>query len=291
VAETDLGGTFLARLPWLLALTGAALTLAATALVERLTRRRGEAEVLAEENAALYAGQRSVAQTLQHSLLPGEFPTIDRVQIAAEYVAGVEGIDIGGDWYDVVPISENRILLVVGDVSGRGLPAATMMASLRYSTRAYAAQGDSPAVILTKLSNLVSIPRDGHFATVQCALIDFSSAEITIANAGHPQPVLLVDGQASFLHTTTGPPIGVRLREPYRDVTAPLPRVATLLMYTDGLVERRGELLDVGLQRLRDASERPGFIELTTLLDAILTDVIPQGSDDDTALLGVRWRT
>jgi serine phosphatase RsbU (regulator of sigma subunit) len=291
VSETDLGGSFLARLPWLLAMTGVALTLAATTLVENLTRRRGEAEGLAAENAELYAGQRSVAQTLQHSLLPGEFPEIDRVEIDAKYVAGVEGIDIGGDWYDVVPLDGERVLLVVGDVSGRGLPAATMMASLRYSTRAYAAQGDSPAVILTKLSKLVSIPRDGHFATVQCAVLDFANATITVANAGHPEPLMLVDGRASFVKTATGPPVGVRLRDDYREVTAPLPPAATLLLYTDGLVERRGELLDVGLLRLQHAAERPELVELKPLLDMILNDVIPKGSDDDTALLGVRWRT
>lgn len=289
VSETDLGGSLSARLPWLLGIGGILLTFAATAIVENLTRRRAEAEGFAQENAELYAGQRSVAQTLQHSLLPGEFPAIDRVEIGVKYVAGVEGIDIGGDWYDVVPITDDRVLLVVGDVSGRGLPAATMMASLRYSTRAYAAQGDSPGVILTKLSKLVSIPRDGHFATVQCALLDFANATITVANAGHPEPVVVVDGLASFVATATGPPIGVRRRDDYREVMAPLPPAATLLLYTDGLVERRGEILDGGLARLKGAAEHAG-IGLETLLDTILHDVIPQGSDDDTALLGVRWR-
>jgi serine phosphatase RsbU (regulator of sigma subunit) len=288
--ERELGGDLLARLPWLLGFSGLVLTFAAAALVERLSRRRALAEGLAEENAALYASQRSVAQALQHSLLPGEFPEVDGIEFGARYVAGVEGIDIGGDWYDVVTLSEGRVLVVVGDVSGRGLPAATTMAALRYAIRAYAADGDGPGSILTKLSGLVSIPRDGHFATVLCAVIDRKNRTIVLANAGHPEPMLLGDGPARFVGTDTRPPIGVRMSAPYPEISAPLPPAATLLLYTDGLVERRGEHLDVGLERLQAAAERPAS-SLETLLDNVLRDAIPRGSDDDTALVGVRWRT
>lgn len=288
--ERELGGDLLARLPWLLGLGGLVLTFAAAALVERLSRRRALAEELADENAALYANQRSVAQTLQHSLLPGEFPDVDGIEFGARYVAGVEGIDIGGDWYDAVPLPDGRVLVVVGDVSGRGLPAATMMAALRYAIRAYAADGDGPAEILTKLSGLVSIPRDGHFATVLCAVIDRANRTIVLANAGHPEPLLLGDGPARFVTTQTRPPIGVRMSAPYPAVSAPLPPTATLLLYTDGLIERRGEHLDVGLERLKGAAERPAP-SLQILLDNVLRDAIPRGSDDDTALVGVRWQT
>jgi serine phosphatase RsbU (regulator of sigma subunit) len=288
--ERELGGDLLARLPWLLGLSGLLLTFAAAALVERLSRRRAQAEELADENAALYASQRSVAQTLQHSLLPGEFAEVDGFEFGARYVAGVEGIDIGGDWYDVVPLSEERVLVVVGDVSGRGLPAATTMASLRYAIRAYAAEGAGPAEILTKLSALVSIPRDGHFATVLCAVIDRVNRTMVLANAGHPQPLLLTDGPARFVATETRAPIGVRMGEPYPEGRTPLPAPATLLLYTDGLVEQRGEHLDVGLERLKVAAERPAE-SLETLLDNVLRDAIPRGSDDDTALVGVQWRT
>jgi serine phosphatase RsbU (regulator of sigma subunit) len=237
----------------------------------------------------LYANQRSVAQTLQHSLLADVLPEVAGLEIAARYVAGVEGIDIGGDWYDVIPFDDSRVLVVVGDVSGRGLHAATMMAALRYSMRAYAAQRSSPAEILRALSNLVSVRRDGHFATVLCALIDVAGRTITCANAGHPEP-LVVDGQdAQFIETTIGVPIGVWPDAQYDEVITTLPRRATLFMYTDGLVERRGEALDVGLQRLAEAAVT-NQSSLDNVLGAMVARSIPDGSDDDAALIGVRWQ-
>jgi serine phosphatase RsbU (regulator of sigma subunit) len=285
----QLGGTLLARLPLALAALGLLITAAAVWLIERLTRRRRQAEALAEENGRLYANQRSVAQTLQHSLLADVLPEVAGLEIAARYVAGVEGIDIGGDWYDVIPFDDSRVLVVVGDVSGRGLHAATMMAALRYSMRAYAAQRSSPAEILRALSNLVSVRRDGHFATVLCALIDVAGRTITCANAGHPEP-LVVDGQdAQFIETTIGVPIGVWPDAQYDEVITTLPRRATLFMYTDGLVERRGEALDVGLQRLAEAAVT-NQSSLDNVLGAMVARSIPDGSDDDAALIGVRWQ-
>ena len=134
-------------------------------MTERLVRRRTHAEFLAEQNARLFSEQRSVAQTLQHSLLPEQLPDFDGLELAVRYVPGVDGVEIGGDWYDVIGRDNGDIIFVVGDVSGRGLRAATVMASLRYAIRAYAAQGDDPAIILAKLAKLIDIVRDGHFAT------------------------------------------------------------------------------------------------------------------------------
>jgi serine phosphatase RsbU (regulator of sigma subunit) len=285
----DLGGTLMARLPLGLAALGLLFTAAAVFLVERLTRRRVQAEALAEENGRLYANQRSVAQTLQHSLLVDVLPDVAGLEMAARYVAGVEGIEIGGDWYDVVPIDDSRVLVTVGDVSGRGLHAATMMASLRFAMRAYAAQQISPAGILSALSNLVSVRRDGHFATVLCALIDVPSRSITCANAGHPEPLLVDGNNARFLATTIGVPIGVRSQARYEEVVTTLPRRATVFMYTDGLVERRGEELDEGLQRLADAAVA-SHGTVGDVLDTMVAKAIPNGSDDDVALIGVRWR-
>jgi serine phosphatase RsbU (regulator of sigma subunit) len=286
--DRELGGPLMARLPWILALTGAALTIGVSALVERLSRRREQAEMFAGENARLYTEQRSVAQTLQHSLLPQEFPRLEGFEVAARYLAGVEGIDIGGDWYDVVGLEGGRVLVVVGDVSGRGLPAATMMASLRYAIRAYAAQGDRPATILTKLSALHTIARDGHFATVLCALVDLYARQLTIANAGHLEPLLVDATGTRFVATRVGPPVGVPHDAGYVETTVAVADAAALLLYTDGLIERRAEPLDVGLQRLKDAVEHPTD-NLEGLLDNVVRALIPEGSDDDTALLGVQW--
>lgn len=287
--RTELGGTLLSQLWWLLGFLGLALTFGAATLVGGLSRRRQIAEKLAIENARLYAEQRSVAQTLQHSLLAEAFPEIPGLEFGARYIAGVEGIDIGGDWYDVVRLDHGHILIVVGDVSGRGLEAATMMAALRYSARAYAVEGYSPATILTKLSGLASVARDGHFATVLCGLLDVGTGRVTFANAGHPAPLLIAATGAEFLETIVGVPVGVGRGSSYSEVEYAFPRGSTLLLYTDGAVERRGERLDVGLQRLKDASsgvERP----LESYLDTIVSRVVPEGAEDDTALLGVRWR-
>ena len=284
----ELGGMLLARLAWLIAVVGVVVALAATLMTERLVRRRLYAETLARDNARLFSEQRSVARMLQHSLLPEQLPEFTGLDIAVRYVAGVHGVEIGGDWYDVIEIDETHIMFVVGDVSGRGLRAATVMASLRYAIRAYAVQGDDPASILLKLTNLISVGRDGHFATVLCALVDIVGREMTVANAGHPLPLLIADHEAQYLHTEVGPPVGVS-HGPYVASHATVPRGATVLAFTDGLFERRGENPDVGLSRLRAAAI--GYQSLDALLDGLLNTMTPSGTHDDTAILGIRWRT
>ena len=162
--RVSLAGTLPQRLPWIIAIVGAILTLGATAFTVRLVQRRRSAEQVAgrldralSENQRLYAEQRTIAQTLQHALLPEQMPAIAGAQASARFEPGERGVDIGGDWYDVIPLDEQRLLVVVGDVSGRGLRAAATMASLRYAIHAYAAQNDPPAAILTKLSRILSV--------------------------------------------------------------------------------------------------------------------------------------
>ncbi len=287
--HAELGGSLLARLPWILGIFGVVLTLIAALLVEVLTRRRNEAAQLASDNAKLYADQRSVAKTLQHSLL-ADIPDVPGLEVGSRYIAGVEGIDVGGDWYDLMVLDADHCFLAVGDVSGRGLEAATLMASLRYAIRAYAMQGDPPARVLAKLANFLQIPRDGHFATVLCCSVDIPARCATFANAGHPPPLLLHDGDATFIDVPPGSPVGASDAPAYNDTTTMLPAGATLVMYTDGLVERRGEVLDAGLDRLRTAAASGGPLPLQPLLTKIVDETIPNGSTDDTALLGVRWQ-
>jgi serine phosphatase RsbU (regulator of sigma subunit) len=281
----ELGGDLLARLPWLIGGIGIVLALAATFLTERLVRRRAYAEVLAQQNARLFSEQRSVAQTLQHALLPGTLPVFAGLDLAVRYVPGVDGVDIGGDWYDVIAVGDGKVMLIVGDVSGRGLRAATVMAALRYAIRAYAADGDSPETILRKLSKLIDVG-DGHFATVLCGVVDVPERRITLANAGHPSPLLITGSSAELVATKVGVPVGVE-GEGYATVTVAIPPDAILMAYTDGLFERRGESPDVGLARLRDASI--GYESLSDLLDGVLHTLTPDGGNDDTAILAVTW--
>ena len=292
-ARHPLVGSFPQRLPWLIAIVGVLLSIGAALLTVRLIQRRTHAEKLADsleqvadENRRLYSEQRSIAQTLQHALLPEALPKIHGVETSARYEAGVEGVDIGGDWYDLIALDEHRLLLVVGDVSGRGLRAAATMASLRYAIHAYAAQDDPPATILTKLSKLVNVGSSGQLATILCALVDVENHELTVTSAGHLPPLLISDGTGTFIKSSVGVPIGVNTGATYTSTAVSTPRSATLLAFTDGLVERRGESIDTGLARLQDAATA-NHSDLDDLLGRLLE--LRRGGDDDTAIAGLRW--
>ncbi len=287
-------GSFPERLPWLIAIVGVLLSIGAALLTMRLIQRRRHAEDLADsleqiadENRRLYSEQRSIAQTLQHALLPEVLPKVRGVETGARYEAGVEGVDIGGDWYDLIALDDHRLLLVVGDVSGRGLRAAATMASLRYAIHAYAAQDDPPATILTKLSKLVNVGRTGQLATILCALVDVEAHKLTVTSAGHLPPLLISNGTGTFVKSAVGVPIGVNSRATYTSTAVSTPPAATLLAFTDGLVERRGESIDAGLQRLQTAATG-NHCDLDQLLGRLLEELRHDG-DDDTAIAGLRW--
>jgi serine phosphatase RsbU (regulator of sigma subunit) len=292
-ARQPLVGSFPQRLPWLIGIVGVLLSIGAALLTLRLIQRRNHAEQLAtsleqiaDENRRLYSEQRSIAQTLQHALLPEALPKIHGVETSARYEAGVEGVDIGGDWYDLIALDDHRLLLVVGDVSGRGLRAAATMASLRYAIHAYAAQNDPPEIILTKLSKLVSVGSSGQLATILCALVDVEAHTLTVTSAGHLPPLLISDGTGTFIKGAVGVPIGVNTSATYTSTAVSTPPAATLLAFTDGLVERRGESIDAGLERLQHAATA-NHSDLDGLLSRLLE--LRHDSDDDTAIAGLRW--
>src|SRR5215207_1669101 len=289
----ELGGHLLAVLPWILGTLGVLLTAVAAFLTERLIRRRERAEQLsdrleevADENAALYASQRDIAQQLQRSLMPRSLPHFAGLESAARYQAGVAGTEVGGDWYDVLPIAEDRVVFSVGDVCGRGLTAAVLMASLRYSIRAYALEQPDPATILDKLSAMLGTITDDNFATVICGTLDATAGTLSVSRAGHPDLLVVDRHGAQYLDAPLGPPVGVDPNWSYAASTHVLPDDTTLLAYTDGLIERRRENLDIGLERLRTAAlaDLPIGRLVTHLVDALVDD-----GDDDVALLGLHW--
>jgi serine phosphatase RsbU (regulator of sigma subunit) len=292
----QLGGSLAQMLWWIVALIGAALAIASAVVAERLQRRRRAAERLTGEVRSLLSEQRGIAETLQHALLPQRLPDIAGLDIAVRYIPGVDGIEIGGDWYDLIALDEHRVFFVVGDVSGRGVASGSVMASLLFAIRGFVSEGYGPAEVLDRLSALLDVRRDQHFATVVCGIADIDRHEITLANAGHLPPLLLGDGGESagdFLRVPTGPPIGVRHGAPYTEVTVSVPARATLLAYTDGLVERRGENLDIGLHQLHTVA-RGTSGRVADVLGTIVAELAPSGSgcfDDDTAILGVRWES
>lgn len=273
---------------WIVVLGGILLSLGSACLVEYSGRRRRLAEELSAELATMYAGERSIAETLQRSLLPSRLPDVNGMDIAARYLPGAQGVDVGGDWYDVVVLDEERFVFVVGDVSGRGVRAGAVMASLRFAGRGFALEGHPPAGILTQLGRMLDFASDEHFATVLCGLVDVGRHEVTFANAGHLPPVLVSGGTATALVIPPSPPIGVA-----RDAAEPLPAVhipagATLLAYTDGLVERRGRTLDEAIERLKKCAVQPSG-SLDDLLSRIVSDLTMDAPDDDIAIVALRW--
>ncbi|HTX01831.1 MAG TPA: SpoIIE family protein phosphatase, partial [Acidimicrobiales bacterium] len=207
-ARGSLAGSWSEFLPWGILVVGVLFTAAIAVMTERLTRRRELAEALAAENRALFQEQRSVAETLQHSLLPRELPQREGLSVGVRYLPGTSGIDVGGDWYDVVEVDAQNVLFTVGDVAGRGLEAAALMSMLRNAIKAFASQGDEPDVVLARLARMVDVGRDGRFATVLCGRIDTSTGEVALANAGHLRPLLIENGSGEFVSTELGPPIG-----------------------------------------------------------------------------------
>ncbi len=286
-AREPLGGTLPERMPWVIVIIGVLLTIGAGVLTFRLIVGGRRAQTLARENRHLYGEQREIAQSLQHALLPEELPKIDGVQLSALYAAGVPGIDIGGDWYDLIRLDADRLLLVVGDVSGRGIRAATAMASLRFAIQ-YAAQSDAPEVFLPKLSGVRSLHESGQLATVLCVVIDVNARRVSVTSAGHLPPLVIHDGDGEFLLPEVGLPIGVDTEATYLPSTFTVPEGATLLGFTDGLVERHGENLDDGLDRLRRAAAAAKG-DLDEVMAEILELLTGTGSVDDTAMAGIKW--
>ncbi len=293
----SLGGTFFMDLPWIILGLGLAVALAAALLTERLARGRKRAEQLAGvldrvagENRRMYTEQRSIAQTLQHALLPDTLPMLKGLNLDALYVPAASGVDVGGDWYDIVAIDDKHVLMVIGDVSGHGLRAATTMAMVRHATLAYVAQDHQPASVLARLSEFVNRTKHDYFATVLCAFIDVEDHRLTLASAGHMAPLLLDGNGGEFVDMQTDAPIGVPWAGSFRETTVSMPPNATLIAFTDGLVERRGEPLDVGLARLRNLASGQSRA-LDELLAKLAHDLASGEVHDDTAMVGIQWQS
>lgn len=203
---------------------------------------------------AVQAGQsqaeRAAAVALQRSLLPTVPPAVAGLEFASRYVAGGTGA-VGGDWYDVFALSTGQLWLVIGDVCGHGLDAAATMGRLRSALRAFAVENDDPATVLDKLDHHVRQFEPGTLATVLCGILDGDQRRLRLSSAGHPMPVLAEPGApARVLDVPPNLPLGVHLDRPRTTTEARLPAGAVLCLYTDGLVERPGVPLDIGIDRL-----------------------------------------
>lgn len=225
------------------------------------------------------------ALALQRSLLPSQLPDVAGVDMAARYVPGHDA-GVGGDWYDVFTLPSGWLGIVIGDVSGHGLQSAVVMGRLRSALRAYALICDSPADALIHLDRKVHHFEAGNLATVLYAIVAPDRATIHISVAGHPLPVLASpDSPARLADVAVDPPLGIgRPDHPRRWTTIEFPPRAVLVCYTDGLIERRTELIDVGLKRLCDAVQ-PAPAE--SVCGMIMAAVGVDQPADDVALLAV----
>lgn len=246
------------------------------------------ASALERSSRELYLREHRIAETLQRSLLPTVLPTPPDVEVAARYIPASGDIDVGGDWYDIIPVPDGRIGLVIGDVAGNGVAAAAAMGQIRMALRAYGLEGMSPATALGRLNTLVDELQPGVMATLAYAHLDPETGTVVLAKAGHPPPLIVTaGGDASFVADGLAPPVGVSPLVTYEETTVHLAAGSTMLLYTDGLVERRGETLDDGLARLsRAAMEAPGDLEAAS--DHIVASLMRDGSSDDAAILSVR---
>jgi serine phosphatase RsbU (regulator of sigma subunit) len=286
--RVPLSSSLSGNLPWIVLGAGIAITLASVAMIEYVGRRRRQAEVLARELRRLHAEQRSIATTLQHALLPESVPEVSGLELAAHYLPGTQGVEVGGDWYDFVPLDNERLVFVVGDVSGRGVRAASVMASLRFAGHGFALEGHPPHMIIERLRTLLDLESDGYFATVLCGLVDVSRHELLLSNAGHPPPVLCSTDGCKAVSISPSPPIGVTTRSPDESTTVSVPPLSTIVAYTDGLIERRDDTLSRGIERLEhSAAQQQGHLD--GLLESIIGDLTEGSPSDDVAVIGVRW--
>ncbi|MFJ9733456.1 SpoIIE family protein phosphatase [Streptomyces sp. NPDC101171] len=262
------------------------------ALAEELVARAA----VSIDNARRYTREHSMAVALQRSLLPRSLPEQGALEIAYRYLPAQAGV--GGDWFDVLPLSGARVALVVGDVVGHGLHAAATMGRLRTAVHNFSALDLPPDELLGLLDELVGridqdeTPADGAAvtgATCLYAVYDPVSRRCTVARAGHPPPVLVrPDGEVDFPEVPAGPPLGLG-GLPFETVDLELPEGSSLVLYTDGLVEDRDRDIDVGLELLRDALRRaPGASPEDTCRTVL--DRLPARPSDDVALIVARTR-
>ncbi|MER7752318.1 SpoIIE family protein phosphatase [Kitasatospora sp. NPDC097643] len=250
------------------------------ALAEELVARTA----LAIDNARLYRRERDTALTLQRSLLPQEIHRTLGLEIAYRYQPSSVVSEVGGDWFDVVPLTSGRVALIVGDVMGHGIRAAATMGQLRTVARTLVTLDLDPSRVLHRLDEATTAIGEGQFATCVCVVYDPVDRRCTAACAGHLPPVVAdPDGRAHLVELPPGAPLGVG-GVPFESVEFTLPEAAILALYTDGLVERRGRDLDEGLRLLcRTVADRRRSLEQTC--DAVLAELTGRTSEDDIAVI------
>ncbi|CAM5558220.1 SpoIIE family protein phosphatase OS=Streptomyces tendae OX=1932 GN=GUR47_15530 PE=4 SV=1 [Streptomyces tendae] len=248
------------------------------------------------DKAVLYGREAYIADELQRTMLPENLPRCTGVRLASRYLPAAETARVGGDWYDAIPLPGSRVALVVGDVMGHSMTSAAIMGQLRTTAQTLAGLDLPPQEVLHHLDEQAQRLGTDRMATCLYAVYDPVSHRITVANAGHPPPVLLhMDGHAEVLRVPAGAPIGVGGVD-FEAVELDAPAGATLLLYTDGLVESRLRDVWTGIEQLRERLAATAQLTgpdhpppLEALCDEVLDMLGPGDRDDDIALLAARF--
>ncbi len=225
---------------------------------------------------------RQISDTLQAAMLQ---PASDLPTVAARYLPAVGSLAVGGDWYDVIDVGPTRRALVVGDCVGHGLEAATVMAQLRSAARVMLLDGRDPASMLDGLDRFAFTFDGALCTTVVCAVFDRRSNVVTYSRAGHLPPLVVGRDRMVWLDRAGGKPLGIDTGRPRENSTLQLQADDVIIMCSDGLVERRGEVLDEGLARLADAAQRAYGVSVQAMADRLLRDLDAEDATDDVVLV------
>ena len=234
-----------------------------------------------------YDRQHLIAETLQRALLPQDLPMVDGLALAARYLPAEVGFKAGGDWYDVIPLAGGRVGLVIGDVAGHGLEAASVMGQLRMAVRAYALEGHQPADIVEHADAVLRVVASDEIATMTYGEVHPASGAVRIVGAGHPPPIAIDADGARYLDLPKQPPIGVAAGWAYEEVLVDIAPGAKVVLYTDGLIDRRDIALEEGLEQLLAAADRDPGRPVETVCRDLITELAPSEAADDIALLAM----
>jgi PAS domain S-box-containing protein len=248
---------------------------------------------LALGNARAFQQEHQIAESLQRSLLPAAVEAVEGLDLAVRYLAATDGASVGGDWYDVIRFDDGQVGVVVGDVVGHDLAASSAMGQLRSTLRAFAYEDHaSPGGALARLDRLFDA-LGLSYATCVLGIVDPTTRRFQWSSAGHPPPLLLREGEARFLDDGGGALLGLSAGQHVGQSSMTLAEGDYLVLYTDGLVERRTESISVGLARLATAAVAAGATSAEALCTALLSSLFPPGStrEDDVAILVAKLTT
>jgi CheY-like chemotaxis protein len=247
-----------------------------------LLLQMGQLTAVAAQSLRAFTEEHSLALTLQRSLLPAQMPEVPEVTVATRYVPAAANAEVGGDFYEVAEV-DGKLLVAIGDVTGHSIEAATIMGEVRHALRAYAVEGHDPGQIVVRLDAMLRRFHPRGYTTLCVMLVDLAEDVVSIANAGHIPPLFVDEQSARFVYLP-GPLLGIDVPRP-EPVQVALPPGTTVVLMTDGLVERRGVALDDDMETLR-ATMRPDE-DLEALCDRLLNQ-FGQNKDDDIALVAFR---